>query len=84
MWYYAQAQNDRQTNAMLKKGNESLMNENYGLQAALQNVACPKCSGHEMLGEVGLAEQQLGIENARLKEEVVEQSLPLSCYNVAT
>lgn len=76
--YYAQAQNDRQTNAMLKKENESLVTENYRLQAALQNVTCPNCGGPAMIGEVSFNEQQLRTENASLKEEVINRSLSLS------
>ncbi|KAH7514954.1 hypothetical protein FEM48_Zijuj11G0145100 [Ziziphus jujuba var. spinosa] len=50
--------------------NESLKNENYRLQAALRNVICPNCGGPAMVGDIGLDEQQLRLENARLREEL--------------
>ena len=55
---------------MLRAENESLRNENCRLQAALQNVICPNCGGPAMIGDIGLDEQQLRLENARLREEV--------------
>lgn len=55
---------------ILRAENDSLKNENYRLQAALRNIVCPNCGGPAMLGEMGFDEQQLRIENARLKEEV--------------
>ncbi|KAA8522012.1 hypothetical protein F0562_012674 [Nyssa sinensis] len=63
------AQQDRTDNVLLRAENENLKNENYRLQAALQNVICPNCGGPAMLGEMTYDEQQLRIENARLKEE---------------
>ncbi|KAI3469172.1 hypothetical protein Pfo_025835 [Paulownia fortunei] len=63
------AQQDRQDNVVLRAENESLKSENYRLQAALRNIVCPNCGGPAMLGEMGYDEQQLRIENARLKEE---------------
>ncbi|KAL7111179.1 hypothetical protein ACP275_05G071800 [Erythranthe tilingii] len=63
------AQQDRQSNVVLRAENESLKNENYQLQSTLRNLACPSCGGPAMLGEMGYDEQQLRIENARLKEE---------------
>lgn len=55
---------------MLRAENENLKNENYRLQAALRNIICPNCGGPAMLGEMAFDEQQLRLENARLKEEV--------------
>ncbi|XP_073312971.1 homeobox-leucine zipper protein HDG5 [Primulina huaijiensis] len=63
------AQQDRQDNVVLRAENENLKNENYRLQAALRSIVCPNCGGPAMLGEMGFDEQQLRIENARLKEE---------------
>ncbi|XP_057475652.1 LOW QUALITY PROTEIN: homeobox-leucine zipper protein ROC3-like [Actinidia eriantha] len=63
------AQHDRQDNVILRAENENLKNENYRLQAALRSILCPNCGGPAMLGEMGYDEQQLRIENARLKEE---------------
>ncbi|KAI6702435.1 hypothetical protein NL676_011571 [Syzygium grande] len=64
------AQQDRADNVILRAENDSLKNENYRLQAALRNIVCPNCGGPAMLGEMGFDEQQLRIENARLKEEL--------------
>ncbi|XP_028083900.1 homeobox-leucine zipper protein ROC3 [Camellia sinensis] len=63
------AQQDRQDNVILRAENESLKNENYRLQAALRCIICPNCGGPAMLGEIGYDEQQLRLDNARLKEE---------------
>ncbi|KAJ9707259.1 hypothetical protein PVL29_002309 [Vitis rotundifolia] len=64
------AQQDRADNVILRAENENLKNENYRLQAALRSVICPNCGGPAMLGEIAFDEQQLRIENARLKEEL--------------
>ncbi|KAL6348608.1 hypothetical protein AAG906_016128 [Vitis piasezkii] len=64
------AQQDRSDNVILRAENENLKNENYRLQAALRSVICPNCGGPAMLGEIAFDEQQLRIENARLKEEL--------------
>lgn len=64
------AQQDRADNVILRAENESLRNENYRLQAALRNIICPNCGGPAMVGELSIDEQQLRIENARLKEEL--------------
>ncbi|CAI9095260.1 OLC1v1031159C1 [Oldenlandia corymbosa var. corymbosa] len=63
------AQQDRSDNVILRAENENLKNENYRLQAALRNIVCPNCGGPGMLGEMGFDEQQVRLENARLKEE---------------
>ncbi|GMN30470.1 hypothetical protein TIFTF001_002804 [Ficus carica] len=65
-----QAQQDRADNAILRAENDSLKNENYRLQAALRNVICPNCGGPAMIGDICLDEQQLRLENARLREEL--------------
>uniref|UniRef100_A0A2N9GWN3 Homeobox domain-containing protein n=1 Tax=Fagus sylvatica TaxID=28930 RepID=A0A2N9GWN3_FAGSY len=65
------AQHDRADNVILKAENESLRNENYRLQTALRNVVCPNCGGPCVIGgEMGLDEQQVRLENARLREEL--------------
>ncbi|GAA0141627.1 homeodomain transcription factor [Lithospermum erythrorhizon] len=64
------AQQDRADNAVLRAENENVKNENYRLQAALRNVSCPNCGGPAMLGEMGFDEQQIRLENARLKDEL--------------
>ncbi|KAI4371518.1 hypothetical protein MLD38_019743 [Melastoma candidum] len=64
------AQQDRSDNVILRAENENLKSENYRLQAALRSVVCTNCGSHAMLGEVALDEQQLRLENARLKDEL--------------
>ncbi|KAI4328035.1 hypothetical protein L6164_020431 [Bauhinia variegata] len=65
------AQQDRADNAILRAENENLKTENYRLQAALRNIICPNCGGQAIMGaELGLDEQQLRLENARLREEL--------------
>lgn len=56
---------------MLRAENDSLKNENYRLQTALRNIICPNCGGPSMIADIGLDEQQLRLENARLREEVL-------------
>ncbi|XP_075640770.1 homeobox-leucine zipper protein HDG5-like [Castanea sativa] len=65
------AQQDRSDNAILKAENENLRSENYRLQNALRNVVCPNCGGPCLIGgEMGLDEQQIHLENARLRDEL--------------
>ncbi|CAL0314171.1 unnamed protein product [Lupinus luteus] len=65
------AQQDRADNVILRAENESLKNDNYRLQAALRNIICPNCGGPAIMGaDMGLDEQQLRLENARLREEL--------------
>ncbi|RWW62236.1 hypothetical protein BHE74_00030643, partial [Ensete ventricosum] len=61
----------RLPSAVIHAENESLKNENFRLQAAIQNVVCPNCGGPAILGEMSFDEQQLRIENARLKDELL-------------
>ncbi|CAI9755331.1 unnamed protein product [Fraxinus pennsylvanica] len=75
------AQQDRQDNVLLRTENENLKNENYRLQAALRNIVCPNCGGPAVLGEMGFDEQQLRIENARLKEELERVCFLVQQYN---
>ncbi|XP_061343072.1 homeobox-leucine zipper protein HDG5-like isoform X2 [Gastrolobium bilobum] len=65
------AQQDRSDNVILRAENETLKNENYRLQAALRSIICPNCGGPCIMGaDLGLDEQQLRLENARLREEL--------------
>jgi len=70
------AQQDRADNVLLRAENESLKSDNYRLQAAIRNVVCPNCGHAAVLGEMSYEEQQLRIENARLKDEVGAAPLP--------
>jgi hypothetical protein len=64
------AQQDRADNVLLRAEGESLKADNFRLQAAIRNVACPNCGHAAVLGEMPFEEQQLHVENARLKDEV--------------
>ncbi|KAL5551043.1 hypothetical protein UlMin_001219 [Ulmus minor] len=64
------AQQDRSDNVILRAENESLKNENFRLQAALRNIICPNCGGPAIIGDIGIDDQQLRLENARLREEL--------------
>ncbi|KAG6399190.1 hypothetical protein SASPL_140666 [Salvia splendens] len=74
-------QQDRKENVVLRAENEGLKTENYRLQATLRNIVCPSCGGPGVLGEIGYDEQQLRIENARLKEEFERVCCMVSQYN---
>ncbi|GMH22588.1 hypothetical protein Nepgr_024431 [Nepenthes gracilis] len=63
-------QQDRADNVILRAENDTLKNENYSLQALMRSLICPNCGGQPMLGEVAYDEQQLRLENAKLKEEL--------------
>ncbi|XP_071705243.1 homeobox-leucine zipper protein HDG5-like [Rutidosis leptorrhynchoides] len=60
------AQQDRADNAVLRNDNENLRNENSRLQNALRALVCSNCGG----SSISFDEQQLRMENARLKEEL--------------
>ncbi|KAL6906327.1 hypothetical protein ACP4OV_003928 [Aristida adscensionis] len=64
------AQQDRADNVLLRAENESLKSDNFRLQAAIRNVVCPNCGHAAVLGEMSFEEQQLRVENARLKDEL--------------
>ncbi|KAF0930814.1 hypothetical protein E2562_035395 [Oryza meyeriana var. granulata] len=64
------AQQDRADNVILRAENENLKSDNFRLQAAIRNVVCPNCGHAAVLGEMSYEEQQLRIENARLKDEL--------------
>ncbi|KAI3713721.1 hypothetical protein L1987_72307 [Smallanthus sonchifolius] len=60
------AQQDRSDNAVLRTDNENLRNENGRLEHALRSLVCSNCGG----SSISFDEQQLRMENARLKEEL--------------
>ncbi|XP_026460023.1 homeobox-leucine zipper protein ANTHOCYANINLESS 2-like [Papaver somniferum] len=61
---------ERNETLMLRKENDQLRAENIEISEAIRNLICKNCRGKAMLGEVSLAEGNLRIENARLKEEL--------------
>eukprot|EP00249_Psilotum_nudum_P021393 c28090_g2_i1 orf=1281-3146(-) len=64
------SQQERQENSHLRAENELLKTENITMREAIKNVSCPTCGGPSSLGEMSFDEQQLRIENARLREEL--------------
>ncbi|XP_024394838.1 homeobox-leucine zipper protein PROTODERMAL FACTOR 2 isoform X1 [Physcomitrium patens] len=64
------AQTERAENSMLRAENEKVRSENLIMREALKNPQCPHCGGPATVGEMTFDEQQLRIENVRLKEEL--------------
>lgn len=64
------AQHERQDNSVLRAENEKLKAENFALRDAVRHVSCPNCGGPANLAEMSFEEQQLRIENVRLREEI--------------
>ncbi|KAJ7548848.1 hypothetical protein O6H91_07G030300 [Diphasiastrum complanatum] len=64
------AHQERAENSMLRVENEKLRLENITMREAMKNISCPSCGGPAVLGEMSFDEQQLRIENARLKDEL--------------
>lgn len=66
-----QAQQERAENSMLRAENEKLRSENVSMREAIKNAQCPHCGGPATMGEISFDEQQLRLENARMREEVL-------------
>ncbi|KAL9236632.1 hypothetical protein vseg_011276 [Gypsophila vaccaria] len=64
------AQLERSENQQLRSENEKLRADNIRFKEALNNATCPNCGGPAAIGEMSFDEQQLRIENARLREEI--------------
>lgn len=64
------AQTERAENSLLRAENEKLRSENVIMREAIKNPTCPHCGGPATMGEMSFDEQQLRIENGRLKEEL--------------
>jgi homeobox-leucine zipper protein len=63
-------QHEHHENTQLRSENEKLRSENMRYREALNNASCPNCGGPTTLGEMSFDEQQLRMENARLREEI--------------
>ncbi|CAM6105831.1 unnamed protein product [Calypogeia fissa] len=64
------AQQERAENSMLRADNEKLRSENVSMREAIKNASCPHCGGPATMGEMSFDEQQLRLENARIREEL--------------
>ncbi|XP_074272052.1 homeobox-leucine zipper protein PROTODERMAL FACTOR 2-like [Silene latifolia] len=64
------AHHERSENQQLRSENEKLRADNIRFKEALSNATCPNCGGPAAIGEMSFDEQQLRIENARLREEI--------------
>ncbi|CAL9082162.1 unnamed protein product [Musa acuminata var. zebrina] len=61
---------ERHENSILRQENDKLRAENMAIREAARNPVCNSCGGPAMLADISMEEQQLRIENARLKEEL--------------
>ncbi|GJY92156.1 homeobox-leucine zipper protein meristem L1-like protein [Tanacetum coccineum] len=64
------AQHERFDNTQLRNENDKLRAENIRYKEALTNAICPNCGGPPAIGEMSFDEQQLRMENLRLREEI--------------
>lgn len=65
-----QTQHEHEENARLRAENEKLRAENMKYKEALSNACCLNCRGPTPIPEAHFHEQQLVIENERLRQEV--------------
>ncbi|GFS34886.1 homeobox-leucine zipper family protein [Actinidia rufa] len=61
---------ERHENSILRQENDKLRAENMSIREAMRNPICNNCGGPAIIGDISLEEQQLRIENARLKDEL--------------
>jgi homeobox-leucine zipper protein len=65
-----QTQQELHQNDLLRDENEKLRAENEIYKGALKDSLCPNCTDPISIGEMSSNDNQLRIENARLKVEV--------------
>ncbi|KAI3902836.1 hypothetical protein MKW92_006762 [Papaver armeniacum] len=65
-----QAQIQRDENLILRQENDKLRASNMYIREAIRNTMCNNCGGAREPDEVSLREQNLRVENARLREEL--------------
>lgn len=65
---------ERHENSLLKSEMDKLREENHHMREAMKNVCCPNCGFNTVSKDAAITteEQQLRIENARLRAEVQE------------
>ncbi|CAA6656324.1 unnamed protein product [Spirodela intermedia] len=61
---------ERHENALLRQENEKLKMENMHIRESMRNPMCQNCGGAATLGQVSMEQQQLRLENARLRDEL--------------
>ncbi|KAK4491947.1 hypothetical protein RD792_002730 [Penstemon davidsonii] len=74
------SQHERHENSQLRNENERLRAENMRYKDALRNATCPTCGGPATVGDMSLDEQNIRIENIRLREEIDRISATAAKY----
>ncbi|CAL9059713.1 unnamed protein product [Musa banksii] len=74
------AQQERADNCLLRAENDKIRCENIAMREALRNVICPSCGGPPPDDDPYFDEQNLRMENAKLKEELDRVSSLASKY----
>ncbi|KAL3850851.1 hypothetical protein ACJIZ3_012733 [Penstemon smallii] len=67
---YAPTHHERHENTQLRSENERLRADNMRYKDLLANATCPTCGGPATVREMSFEDQNLRIENARLKQEI--------------
>lgn len=63
-------QQERHENSQLRAENEKLRAENMRYKEALASATCPTCGGPTVIDELSFDDQNLRMENVRLREEI--------------
>ncbi|GAB4825150.1 Homeobox-leucine zipper protein PROTODERMAL FACTOR 2 [Ancistrocladus abbreviatus] len=63
-------QHERHENGHLRAENEKLRADNIRFREALSSASCPNCGGPIAVGEMSFDDDNLRLENARLREEI--------------